>query len=127
MLINENYIEWVEYATADLVAAKYLATMQNPLIEIVCYHCQQCAEKMLKGFIIYNDIEPKRIHDLTILCKECEKLDSAFQDVYEMCEILTEYVANTRYPSKIELIEYDMKEAIKFAIEIKEFVTNMMK
>lgn len=116
----------MEYASADLDAEKYLATMQKPLIEIVCYHCQQCAEKMLKGFIIYNDIEPKRIHDLTILCKECEKLNSSFQDVFAMCETLTEYVVNTRYPSKIELNEYDMNEAIKFSGSIKEACNNVV-
>ncbi len=126
MTINRIYKEWFEYAEADLDSASYLATMQKPHIEIICYHCQQCAEKILKGFIIYNGIEPKRIHDLTILCRDCENINPSFQMIFEMCEILTEYATNTRYPTKLELEKRDMNEAIKCATDIVEFVKSII-
>ncbi|MBI4848150.1 MAG: HEPN domain-containing protein [Nitrospirae bacterium] len=29
----------------------------------MCFHCQQCIEKYLKAFLIYNESEPPRTHD----------------------------------------------------------------
>ncbi|HBQ65195.1 MAG TPA: hypothetical protein DD727_09850 [Clostridiales bacterium] len=47
MPFNEIFREWLEYARKDLDAAKYLATMDPKPIEIICYHCQQSAEKVI--------------------------------------------------------------------------------
>jgi HEPN domain-containing protein len=43
--INEAQ-RWIEYAQNDFEAATILSTQLKPKFEIVCYHCQQCAEKM---------------------------------------------------------------------------------
>jgi hypothetical protein len=32
--------------------------------EIICFHCQQSAEKYLKAFLFSNDIEPDKTHNL---------------------------------------------------------------
>ncbi len=44
--------EWYKFADMDLAAAEFLKTMvPTTPIEIICYHCQQAAEKYLKGFL----------------------------------------------------------------------------
>jgi len=48
---NKEGLKWFEYAENDFEAAKILSLQVKPKLEIVCYHCQQCAEKMLKGYI----------------------------------------------------------------------------
>lgn len=40
---------WFAKAEADLQAAQMVLAATPPLIEIACYHAQQCAEKYLKG------------------------------------------------------------------------------
>lgn len=41
--------EWYEMAAADLGVAKHLdATYYPKPLEIICYHCQQAAEKAIK-------------------------------------------------------------------------------
>lgn len=40
--------EWLNFAEMDINSANYLLTMRPTPIEIICYHCQQCAEKALK-------------------------------------------------------------------------------
>ncbi|NJD01515.1 MAG: HEPN domain-containing protein [Ruminiclostridium sp.] len=55
---------WHDFANDDLVTAKYLLNLYPLKLEIICYHCQQSAEKILKGFLIDKDIEPPRTHDL---------------------------------------------------------------
>lgn len=41
--------EWIEMARMDLHSAEFLLDMRPLPIEIVCFHCEQAAEKMLKG------------------------------------------------------------------------------
>ena len=41
--------EWLDLAEMDLGAAEYLLGMRPVPVEIICYHCEQAAEKMLKG------------------------------------------------------------------------------
>jgi HEPN domain-containing protein len=38
---------WFEYAENDLEAARILSIQVKPKYEIICYHCQQSAEKNL--------------------------------------------------------------------------------
>ena len=46
MIVNE----WLKYANNDLEAANHLLTLHPLKLEIICYLCQQSAEKMLKAF-----------------------------------------------------------------------------
>ena len=53
--MNNNDIakEWFETADLDYGSALFLLEMKPMPFEIICYHCQQCAEKYLKGFTAY--------------------------------------------------------------------------
>ena len=52
--------EWQRLAAMDLSTAEYLKNM-NPLpIEIICYHCQQSAEKYLKGYLVFCGMTPPK-------------------------------------------------------------------
>jgi len=42
--------EWFKYAERDLESAIFLIKMHPVPIEIICYHCEQSAEK-IKRFI----------------------------------------------------------------------------
>jgi HEPN domain-containing protein len=33
---------------------------------ISVFHCQQCAEKVLKAYLVAHEIDPPKIHDLPI-------------------------------------------------------------
>jgi HEPN domain-containing protein len=50
---SQEMREWVVKAETDYKAALALARRRkDPLPEVVCFHCQQCAEKYLKAFLI---------------------------------------------------------------------------
>jgi HEPN domain-containing protein len=114
--------EWFKIAETDLSSAEFLQQMQPVPIEIICYHCQQSAEKYLKGFLALKGEEIKRTHDLVLLNKECRKYDEEFETIEEDCLILTDYGVNVRYPFPMDINESDMKIAIKSAYEIKDYV-----
>jgi len=51
---NKNIAgEWFNIADADLSSAEYLRGMSPAPLEIICYHCQQSAEKYLKGYLAF--------------------------------------------------------------------------
>lgn len=49
MVNIEEYKEWQRLADMDLKTVVYPKKMKPLPIEIICYHCQQSAEKYLKG------------------------------------------------------------------------------
>ena len=73
--------EWLEFARMDLSAAEYLLTMHPLPIEIICYHCEQAAEKFLKATLVQFDREPPKTHDLIQLCKLCCEIDAQFEQM----------------------------------------------
>jgi HEPN domain-containing protein len=54
--------DWLTRANHDLRAARMLATGVDPLLDTAIYHCQQAAEKSVKGWLQANDNPlPKRM------------------------------------------------------------------
>ena len=43
--------EWVKKAEQDFVIAQQSSRSTVPVHDGVCFHCQQCAEKYLKGLL----------------------------------------------------------------------------
>ena len=115
--------QWIEIANSDLSTAQYIAKNMRPVsYEIVCFHCQQAAEKYLKWVLVLHDIEPPKIHDLEELEKLCEKINPNFESLYEKCNVLTEYAVHSRYPNERRLEKQDMDRALDYANYIKSFV-----
>ena len=114
--------EWFDIAEMDISSAKYLQNMHPIPVEIICYNCQQSAEKFLKGFLSLKGHELIKTHDLVLLNKLCGEYDEEFKSIGEDCLRLTDYSINIRYPFPMDLNESDMKLAIKDAENIKNFI-----
>ena len=114
--------EWLDLAEMDLGAAEYLLGMRPVPVEIICYHCEQAAENMLKGTLAQFGMEPPKTHDLIQLCKLCMERDPQFEQLADACVELTPYGVQVRYPSHMELDESDMNCALRECRKIREFV-----
>jgi len=69
---------WVAKAQRDLASAFRLLEGDQPYLDTAVYHCQQAAEKALKGFLAAQDQPLLRVHDLVLLIDECTCLDESF-------------------------------------------------
>ena len=50
--------QWLEKGKNELRSAEHLSDMHHPTPdEVICFLCQQSAEKYLKAFIFTHDIE----------------------------------------------------------------------
>jgi len=115
--------EWLKIAETDLDSADFLQGMKPIPIEIICYHCQQSAEKYLKGFLALKGEVIEKIHDLVRLNKICHKYDKDFGSIEEECLMLTDFAVNVRYPFPMDINEADMHLALKSAHKIRDFVS----
>lgn len=52
---QEEYREWLAFAKTDYDSAEYLngAPFHLRPLNVICYHCQQAAEKAVKALIVY--------------------------------------------------------------------------
>ena len=115
--------EWLQIAFDDLDTAQYLYDNKYPKpLEIICYHCQQSVEKTLKAFLCAMGIEVPKTHDTGLLCQRCTELESAFGQYYDDCDQLLIYATQTRYPSRMEILDSDAKRALRQAVMVYEFV-----
>ena len=46
---------WLTKAQHDLASARVLAESTPPLLDTAIYHCQQAAEKAIKGYLVYQE------------------------------------------------------------------------
>lgn len=114
--------EWFKIAEMDFSSAEFLQKMHPVPVEVICYHCQQAAEKYLKGFLALKGEEVKKTHDLVQLNKMCQIHEETFKTVKEECLMLTDYGVNIRYPFPMNINETDMQIAVRNALKIKNFV-----
>lgn len=115
-------LEWFVFAKKDLESAKFLLNMYPKPIEIICYHCEQSAEKYLKGYLIRNEHKLERTHDLVILNNKCKLIDKKFYEIEDECIELVPYGVQVRYPYQLEVTEQDMISAIECAEKIEKFI-----
>ena len=123
MVDKEYVLPWIQKAENDLASAHYLMKNMYPVpTEIVCFHCQQAAEKYLKAFLVYNDQEPPKTHDLIELSKLCSNFNTDFSQLLPKCGYLLPFAARTRYPSTNDPNVEDTKKALVYAQDIIEMV-----
>jgi hypothetical protein len=84
-------------------SANFLQDMHPIPVEIICYHCQQSAEKYLKGYLAFKEEEILKTQDLLALNSLCQKYDKKFLSINEECLRLTDYGVNIRYPYPMDL------------------------
>jgi HEPN domain-containing protein len=114
--------EWFKYSNNDYLSAKKLfEDMWPKQLEISCYHCQQSAEKALKAYLIFKDIDPPHIHDLQRLSKLCADYDSSFASIFDLCSSITDFSVVSRYPNELDVDEVITKVAIERAKLIYDF------
>lgn len=118
---------WLEFAQTDLAVAHHLMDTMHPKpLEVICYHCQQCAEKAIKAVYIALNLPgglPKK-HDLSFLLEQMKNRVPVSDEVLDHADELNPYGIVVRYPSHIEVEEYHAARAMRFAEEFLAWAKN---
>lgn len=127
--MNESkaYIEgWIAKAEEDFVAINKLTDNEIVAESVVCFHCQQLAEKYLKAFLIAHNKDIFKTHNIEFLLSECKSIDNSFANINP--ENLSDFGVDIRYPDDIYFPS--LEEVLKhrnIAFSIRELVINKLK
>jgi HEPN domain-containing protein len=102
--------EWLEKAALDLRGATIDLQADPPLIEDVLFHCQQVAEKVLKAFLVWNDVRIRKTHSIEEIGRACCAIDADLLPIVDEAVPLTEYAWAFRYPGALP--KPDLEEAV---------------
>jgi len=92
--------QWVAKAANDLLSADNNLTAREVPRDVVCFHCQQAAEKLLKAFLVSGGHPSPRTHDLLLLLEEVLQIDSAAEALRDQLALLMPYAVEIRYPDE---------------------------
>jgi HEPN domain-containing protein len=82
------------------------------LPDLVCYHCQQCAEKYLKAYLIAHGETPPRTHDLEQLLALCAVHDPSLAAHQPLVQALKPFGVLVRYP-ELSTTVAEAQDAVK--------------
>jgi HEPN domain-containing protein len=121
-LTPESYAkEWLSFAEMDVSSAEFLLAKRPVPLAIICYHCQQSAEKCLKGLLALKNQAPPKTHDLSLLIDFCKPFYPEITAISIQCVSLNPYSSQPRYPREMLITEPDMKIAIENAKVVYAF------
>ncbi|MGH7242263.1 MAG: HEPN domain-containing protein [Phycisphaerales bacterium] len=94
-----NVEERISKSEADLgTATREFAVVVKPNYDSVCYHAQQCAEKILKALIVRRGSLPPKTHDLNRLMELVRQGDNKLDFDARVLAELTSVAVDVRYP-----------------------------
>ena len=121
--------EWLTKAAHDLEAARIVGATPDGPLDAAIFHCQQTAEKALKGWLTAREISFERTHDIRRLVRQAQGLSPEFARFEGAADILTPYATAFRYPGVTQdpmpsREEFDA--ALQHAQSIYDFVLDLL-
>ena len=118
---------WFVKARADLGAARKLASGPEAYLDAAIYHCQQAAEKALKGFLTSQGQRIEKVHNLPLLIAQAMSFEPRFSAWLDAGERLTPYATLFRYPG--DVLEPEAGEFVRALTDAEQmfaFVLNLL-
>ena len=90
--------EWLTKAEGDLQVADAQMQGGSPVLDVVCFLCQQAVEKYLKTWLTEQSIAFPRTHDLEARGKLCQPSLPEIANFVHDLRYLTTFGVEVRYP-----------------------------
>ncbi len=110
--LRDTVRRWIAKADEDWWVVQVMTAQPSYPASLVCYHCQQYVEKLLKALLTAHGIECPRSHDLRRLIEMTSPYVSELAILSDRSDILTSYAAQSRYPDNWRAIETSEAEAM---------------
>jgi len=98
--MNDVIQEWIAKSDGDFNTAEREMVARPPNYDAVCFHCQQCIEKLLKGILIARGVSPPKLHDLVELNRLLVSSEKSWNWPDEDMRLLTHAAVSFRYPGE---------------------------
>jgi HEPN domain-containing protein len=119
--------QWLGKARQDLEAAAALLAHDPPFLYPVCFHAQQAAEKYLKAFLTWHQIEFPKTHSIKELLDLAAGANASLADSLREAVVLTPFGVDLRYPGDApEPNEEEAKQAFAMARQVERVLLDML-
>ncbi len=120
---SKRYFDWLERAECDLDSARILKDNDGDNCN-AAFHCQQCIEKALKGYLLYKTEKHVDGHNLTFLCRSACRIDRKFDEWLDESTSLNRYYIETRYPTDVgfDVADSELEKIYKMAKDMYVFI-----
>jgi HEPN domain-containing protein len=95
--MKEEVQNWIDYSLEDLRMAEL--ALKDKIYNQVCFHSQQCVEKILKALIEFQGRLHPQTHKLADLLSFV--LENPFEDMRNSILLLDRFYIPTRYPDAL--------------------------
>lgn len=114
---------WLEKADHDLLAVDVISAASDPPWDIVVFHAQQAAEKLLKALLVSHGHQPPKVHDLMRLLTLCVPYGAELAQFADDCAFLSPLAVRSRYPgNEPETAREDAEKGAAIARRIRDAV-----
>ena len=120
---RERIAAFVQLASEELEVATWLV-VKAPRQS--AYLAQQAAEKSLKAYLTFHEIEFPFIHNLEKLVDLCAGQEEPFADIKLLAQQLTPYAVELRYDAEFWPSREAAQEAMDAAVTIRDFVIDRL-
>lgn len=117
---------WLTKARNDLLCADNNLNAAEIPCDMVCFHCQQTAEKCLKAFLVAHGLPYPMTHDLFLLLEKIRPIHDA-ERLSDALATLAPYAVEIRYPDDRSMPSLeDAVEARESAQKIVDWLHELM-
>lgn len=97
--MNGTVREWISKSEGDYrTAERELRAAGPPNYDAVCFHAEQCVEKLMKALLIHLSVTPPRTHDLVTLDQLLTPACQGWGWPMNELRLLTRAAVDFRYP-----------------------------
>lgn len=119
--------EWVRKAEGDFKAAGHLLKGGEDYLFGTAFHAQQAAEKYLKAFLVWHQIEFPKTHDIGKLIALAAEVVPDLPTTLEEAKTLTPFGVDFRYPGDYpEVTSKDAETALAIASRIRDEIRDRL-
>jgi len=120
--------DWLRKAEIDFKTASHLCQSGAEFLEGVAFHSQQAAEKYLKAFLVWHQIEFPKTHNIDTLLSLVGAVGNGIPEVLKDAAKLTPYGVDYRYPGDYpEVTRSDAEEALRLADHVRQEVRSRLR
>ena len=120
--------EWIRKADQDTAYAQALRSQDPPLLYPSCFHSQQAAEKYLKAYLPWRQVEFPKTHSIREILNLVKTVDEELATDLLPAAALTPYGVEVRSPSNIpDPTRPETEEALSLAKKVCGAVARRLK
>lgn len=119
--------EWVRRSENDYRTARHLLESGEDYAYGVTFHAQQAAEKYIKAFLVWHQIEFKKTHDIAILLESAAMVVPEISQTLAEATELTPYGVEYRYPGDYpDVTAVDAENSFRLATLVRMEIRNRL-